>query len=254
MAEEKYIIEVQNLTISYMKKPAVRGIDLRIPKGNIVGIIGPNGAGKSTMLKGLLGLVPRESGTILIDGKPLKDSLKRISYIPQKESFDWDFPVTVQDVVMMGRYPHLGMFKRPGIEDKKKVEEALKKVEMIDFADRQIRLLSGGQQQRVFLARSLAQESDILFLDEPFVGVDMATENAIFMLMTKLKDEGKTILIVHHDLNKVAEYFNYIALINQRLVAFGPTTTTFTPELLNNTYGGRLTILQKSEALFNDHI
>jgi manganese/zinc/iron transport system ATP- binding protein len=251
-ARNSTAIDVQNLTISYLRKPAIRGIDLKIPSGKIVGIVGPNGAGKSTLLKGILGLLPGSSGKVLVSGRPVKENLSKISYIPQREIFDWDFPVTVFDVVMMGRFSHLGIFARPKKQDNLKVIDALTKVDMLDYKDRQIRNLSGGQQQRIFLARSLAQEAEILFLDEPFVGVDAATENAIFQLMKNLKNEGKTILVVHHDLGKVTEYFDYIALINQRLIAFGPTETTFTPELLNKTYGGRLTILQKSENLIGE--
>lgn len=204
------------------------------------------------MLKGILGLVPKDNGNILINGGSVVSNLRKISYIPQKESFDWDFPVVVYDVVMMGRYPHLSLFGRPGQTDHDKVIDALQKVDMLDFKDRQIRYLSGGQQQRIFLARSLAQEAEILLLDEPFVGVDAATERAIFQLMKNLKDEGKTILVVHHDLAKVQEYFDYVIMINQRLVAFGPTEEVFIPEYLNKTYGGRLTILQKSEQLVQE--
>lgn len=243
------IIEINNLTISYSKKPVIRGISLKIPKGKIIGIIGPNGAGKSTLLKGILGLLPADNGTVLINNNKLIDNISNIAYIPQKESFDWDFPVVVKDVVMMGRYPHLSIFGRPKQKDKLIVEEALKKVEMNEFAERQIRLLSGGQQQRVFLARALAQQSEILLLDEPFVGVDAATETAIFTLMKELKNQNKTIMIVHHDLSKVPEYFDNIILINQRLIAFGKTEEVFTQELLTKTYGGRLTILQKIDHL-----
>jgi manganese/zinc/iron transport system ATP- binding protein len=246
------VIEIQNLTISYQKKPAIRGIELKIPSGQIVGIIGPNGAGKSTLLKGILGLVPKDNGMILVNGSSIENYLKTISYIPQKESLDWDFPVVVYDVVMMGRFPHLSLIGRPGKTDNEKVINALEKVDMLEFKDRQIRFLSGGQQQRVFLARSLAQEADILLLDEPFVGVDAATERAIFQLMRNLKNEGKTILVVHHDLAKVQEYFDYVVMINQRLVAFGPTREVFVPEYLDKTYGGRLTILQKSEQLIDE--
>jgi len=249
MNNNDYAVEIQNLTISYSRKPAVKGINLQIPKGKIIGIIGPNGAGKSTLLKGILGLLPKDNGRILIYGKSLSEMLKKISYIPQKESFDWDFPVTVVDEVVMGRFTHLSLFGRPGNEDKTKVIEALKKVDMLRFSKRQIRYLSGGQQQRIFLARCLAQESEILLLDEPFVGVDAATEQAIFALMKKLKGEGKTILVVHHDLGKVTEYFDYLALINNYLIAFGETGDVFTHELLDKTYGGRLTILQESENL-----
>jgi manganese/zinc/iron transport system ATP- binding protein len=246
------VIEILNLTISYQKKPAIRGIELKIPSGQIVGIIGPNGAGKSTLLKGILGLVPKDNGVVLVNGSSIENYLKTISYIPQKESLDWDFPVVVYDVVMMGRFPHLSLIGRPGKTDNEKVINALEKVDMLEFKDRQIRFLSGGQQQRVFLARSLAQEADILLLDEPFVGVDAATERAIFQLMRNLKNEGKTILVVHHDLAKVQEYFDYVVMINQRLIAFGPTREVFIPEYLDKTYGGRLTILQKSEQLIDE--
>ncbi len=247
------VIDIQNLTISYHKKPAVRGVELQIPSGKIVGIIGPNGAGKSTLLKGILGLIPKDNGLVQINGQPVENNLKKISYIPQKESFDWDFPVVVYDVVLMGRYPHISLFGRPGKNDHKKVIEALKKVDMLEYKDRQIRYLSGGQQQRIFLARSLAQGADILLLDEPFVGVDAATERAIFQLMRNLKARGNTILVVHHDLAKVREYFDYLVMINQRLVAFGPTEDVFVPEYLDKTYGGRLTILQKSEQLLREN-
>lgn len=244
-----FAIEVNNLTVSYSKKPALKGIDLKIPHGKIVGIIGPNGAGKSTLIKGMLGLIPLDSGEIKVFGKSLKENFPRISYIPQRESFDWDFPVVVQDVVMMGRYPHLKLFQKISDEDKAKVKAALQKVEMLEYAERQIRLLSGGQQQRIFIARALAQESDILFLDEPFVGIDAATETTIFAIMRKLKSEGKTILVVHHDLGRVTDYFDLVILINQRLIAYGKTSEKFNRDNLIKTYGGRLTILDKTEQL-----
>lgn len=250
--ENGSVIKVQNLTISYAKKPAIRGIDLNIPAGKIIGIIGPNGAGKSTLLKGILGLLPVDNGNILIYDQPINKNLSKISYIPQKEILDWDFPVVVYDVVMMGRYPHLKLFQRPGLIDKQKTEEALKKVDMLNYSHRQIRYLSGGQQQRVFLARALAQEAEILLLDEPFVGVDAATERAIFSMIKELKDKGKTILVVNHDLGKVTEYFDYLVMVNQFLVAFGPTEEVFTPQMLDKTYGGRLTILQKSDTLLQE--
>lgn len=244
------VITVKNLTISYNKKPAIKGINLEVEEGSIIGILGPNGAGKSTLIKGILGLLPSETGEIKIYGKPVKESLKRIAYIPQKEQFDWDFPINVSEVVMMGRYPYISLFGRPDENDKLIVKEVLEKVEMSDNQFTQIRNLSGGQQQRIFLARALAQESDIYLLDEPFVGVDAKTEKAIFELIKELKEKNKTILIVHHDLSKVKEYFDKVILINQTLVAFGDTDKAFTPELINKAYGGRLTILQKAEQLF----
>lgn len=244
-------ISVKNLTVTYNKKPAIKGINLDIGESSIIGIVGPNGAGKSTLLKGILGLLPADTGEVKIFGKSIKDSLKRVAYIPQKEQFDWDFPINVSEVVMMGRYPYLSLFGSPKESDKEIVNRVLEKVEMKKYANTQIRNLSGGQQQRIFLARALAQESDIYFLDEPFVGVDAKTEVAIFNLIKELKTEGKTIMIVHHDLSKVKEYFDKVILINQILVAFGNTPEVFTEELIHKTYGGQLTILQKAEQLLN---
>lgn len=246
-----YVITVKNLTISYHKKPAIKGVNLNIEPGSVIGIIGPNGAGKSTLLKGMLGLLPFDTGEIKIFEEEIDRSRKRISYIPQREQFDWDFPINVEDVVMMGRYAHLPVVGFPKAGDKKIVEQVLNKVEMDKYAKRQIRQLSGGQQQRVFLARALAQESDIYFLDEPFVGVDAKTERAIFKLMKELKDMGKTLLVVHHDLSMVKDYFDKLIMINQTLIAYGDSEKVFTPELVNKTYGGRLTMLQKTEELVN---
>lgn len=241
------VISVKNLTISYNKKPAIKGIHLEIEPGNVIGIIGPNGAGKSTLMKGILGILPFDSGDVKIFGKDIRESRKRISYIPQKEQFDWDFPINVEDVVMMGRYAYIPLIGLPKERDREMVREALAKIEMDKYAKRQIRNLSGGQQQRIFLARALAQQSDLYFLDEPFVGVDAKTEKAIFNLMKELKSEGKTIIVVHHDLGKILEYFDMLIMLNQRLIAYGNAKETFTPDLVNRTYGGRLTILQKTE-------
>jgi manganese/zinc/iron transport system ATP- binding protein len=241
------VITVRNLTISYHKKPAIKGIHLDIEAGSVIGIVGPNGAGKSTLLKGILGLLPWDTGEVKIFGKDIKASRKKIAYIPQKEQFDWDFPINVEDVVMMGRYAHLPVIGFPGSGDRQIVNRVLDKLEMKRYSGRQIRHLSGGQQQRVFLARALAQESEIYFLDEPFVGVDARTEKAIFRLMKELRDQGKTILAVHHDLSKVIDYFDKLILLNQTLIGYGKTDEVFTPELINRTYGGRLTILQKTE-------
>jgi manganese/zinc/iron transport system ATP- binding protein len=245
------VITVKNLTISYNKKPAIKGVNLDIESGSVIGIIGPNGAGKSTLLKGILGLLPFDTGGVKIYGKSINESRKRISYIPQREQFDWDFPISVEDVVMMGRYAHLPAvgFAKQG--DREIVDEVLKKIEMDKYSSRQIRQLSGGQQQRVFLARALAQESDIYLLDEPFVGVDAKTEKVIFHLMKELKEEGKTILVVHHDLSRVRDYFDKLIMINQTLIAYGNSSDVFTPELINKTYGGKLTILQKVDQLIN---
>lgn len=243
--EEAAPLEVHDLTVAYQKKPVLYGIDLKVPKGRLVGILGPNGAGKSTLIKASLGLLPLTSGWVKIFGEPAKKNLRRVGYVPQRESVDWDFPVTVMDVVLMGRYGKLGLVRRPRKEDRDVARACLEKVRMLPFADRQISNLSGGQQQRVFLARALAQESDLYFMDEPFAGVDAATESAIITLLHELKAMGKTILVVHHDLPTARNYFDMILLLNMRVVAFGDTDEIFTYKLLQEAYGGRLTILSE---------
>jgi manganese/zinc/iron transport system ATP- binding protein len=236
-------LEIHDLTVSYDKKPVLWGIDLTIPKGTIAGIVGPNGAGKSTLIKAVMGLVPSNSGHARIFGQELDAVRERVSYVPQKESVDWDFPASVLDVVMMGRYRQLGLFRQPRKADREAALRALALVGMDNYSKRQISQLSGGQQQRVFLARALTQNADIYFMDEPFAGVDAATEKAIIRLMKELAAQGKTMLVVHHDLQSVANYFDWIILLNLRLVASGPTSDVFTPELLEETYGGKLTLL-----------
>ncbi len=216
-----------------------------MPAGQLVGVIGPNGAGKSTLIKAAMGMLPLNSGWVKVFGEPVERNLKRVGYVPQRESVDWDFPVSVMDVVLMGRYGHLGLFKRPAKSDRDKARECLEKVKMLPYADRQISNLSGGQQQRVFLARALAQESDLYFMDEPFAGVDAATETAIVAILQELREQGKTLLVVHHDLTTARDYFDSLLLLNMRVVAFGPTQTVFNQELLQRTYGGRLTILSE---------
>jgi manganese/zinc/iron transport system ATP- binding protein len=238
-------LEIHDLTVAYHKKAVLYGVDLEVPKGRLVGIVGPNGAGKSTLIKAIMGVVPASSGWIKIFGEPFKKNLTRVGYVPQRESVDWDFPVNVMDVVLMGRYGHLGLMRRPSKRDREIARECLEKVHLLPYADRQIANLSGGQQQRVFLARALAQESDLYLMDEPFAGVDAATEAAIIMLLQELKARGKTILVVHHDLPTARSYFDMLLLINMRVVAFGPTSEVFTHELLQKTYGGRLTILSE---------
>ena len=236
-------LEVHDLTVAYHKKPVLWGVDLVVPRGKLVGIVGPNGAGKTTLIKAVMGLLSPSSGWIRVFGKPHADNLVRVGYVPQRESVDWDFPVNVMDVVLMGRYGRLGLIKRPTRQDHAIARECLEKVKMLPFANRQIANLSGGQQQRVFLARALAQESDLYLMDEPFSGVDAATETAIVTLMHELKSRGKTLLVVHHDLPTARSYFDMLLLLNMRVVAFGPTEEVFTHELLQTTYGGRLTIL-----------
>ena len=238
-------LEIHDLTVAYHKRPVLWGVDIEVPAGQLVGVIGPNGAGKSTLIKAAMGLLPVSSGWVKVFGRPVKDNLRRVGYVPQRESVDWDFPVSVMDVVLMGRYGHLGLFKRPRKEDREVARECLEKVKMLPYADRQISNLSGGQQQRVFLARALAQESDLYFMDEPFAGVDAATEAAIVTILQELKDQGKTLLVVHHDLPTAKTYFDSLLLLNMRVVAFGPTEEVFNYDLLQSTYGGRLTILSE---------
>ncbi len=238
-------LEIHDLTVAYHRKPVLWGIDLTIPSGQLVGIVGPNGAGKSTLIKACMGLLPLQSGWVKMFGRSFEKVPTRIGYVPQRESVDWDFPVSVMDVVLMGRYGRLGLLRRPGRADREVARACLEKVNMLPFADRQISNLSGGQQQRVFLARALAQEADLYFMDEPFSGVDAATESAIITVLRELRDNGKTLLVVHHDLPTARQYFDMLLLLNMNVVAFGPTAEVYTPALLQKTYGGRLTILSE---------
>ncbi len=236
-------VELHDLTVTYNKKPVLWDIDLTLPKGAIIGIIGPNGAGKSTMIKSIMGLVPLSSGYVKVFDRDLDDVRSQVSYVPQRESVDWDFPASVMDVVLMGRYGKLGLFKRPRKADKEVALECLRRVDMEPYANRQISQLSGGQQQRVFLARALAQEAELYFMDEPFAGVDAATESAIIELMKTMSEQGKTVVVVHHDLQSALEYFDWVVLLNLRLVANGPASEVMTAPLLQETYGGKLTLL-----------
>ncbi len=239
------IIEIHDLTVSYDKKPVLWDIDLTLPQGKLIGIIGPNGAGKSTLIKAIMGLTPNSSGYVKLFDQPLKEARSRISYVPQRESVEWDFPASVMDVVLMGRYGKLGLFKRPRKADYEVAQDSLAKVDMLPFKDRQISQLSGGQQQRVFLARALAQQADLYFMDEPFAGVDAATEKAIIKLMREMADKGKTVIVVHHDLQSVTQYFDWVIMLNMRLVASGPTQEVFESKNLQETYGGKLTLLSE---------
>ncbi|MNO38734.1 High-affinity zinc uptake system ATP-binding protein ZnuC [compost metagenome] len=241
---ETYPLEVKRLTVAYQKKPVLRSVSFGIPSGKLIGVLGPNGAGKSTLLKAVLGLIPKVEGDVHIYGRPYREQRKIVGYVPQRESVDWDFPTNALDVVMMGRYGHLGWFRRPGNKEREIAMECLTKVGMADYAGRQISQLSGGQQQRVFLARALAQNAQLYFMDEPFAGVDATTEKAIISLLHDLKEQGKTVLVVHHDLSTVREYFDHVLLLNGELVAAGPTEETFTPDNLQKTYGGRIAMLQ----------
>lgn len=237
---------VRDLTVAYHRKPVVWDIDLEIPEGKLVGVVGPNGAGKSTLLKACLDLVPKTSGEVSFFGRPYARQLKRVGYVPQRESVDWDFPVSVLDVVAMGTYGQLGWFRRVNKRCKALAMQALERVGLEDYADRQISQLSGGQQQRTFLARALVQDADIYFMDEPFAAVDAATERAIVELLKDLQSRGKTCLVVHHDLATVSQYFDWTVLLNMRVVAYGPTKQVFHNENLRKTYGGKLSLLSEA--------
>jgi len=243
-------IEFHDVCVAYDRKPVLWDVDAVLPAGELIAIVGPNGGGKSTLLKSILGLVRIASGRIEVFGKPVREVRRQIGYVPQRESVDWDFPVSVADVVLMGRYARLGWFRRPGREDRRVAGECLEKVGMSAYATRQIGQLSGGQQQRVFLARALAQESTLYLMDEPFAGVDAATETAIVEVLRELRRGGCTVIVVHHDLQSVQAYFNHVLLLNQRLIAAGPVGEVFTSSNLQKTYGGRLTLMDEAaEAL-----
>ena len=239
-------LEIHDMTVAYHRKPVLWDVDLVVPEGKLVGIVGPNGAGKTTLIKAVLGLLPLASGKVEIYGRPYHEQRHLIGYVPQRESVDWDFPVTVEDVVLMGTYGRVGWCRRPGRAERATAARCLEQVGLTQFARRQIRQLSGGQQQRVFLARALAQEARVYFMDEPFAGVDAATEAAIIQLLQQLRSQQKTVFVVHHDLQTVRGYFDYVILLNMRLVACGPTESTFTTANLHETYGGRLTILDEA--------
>ena len=248
----EYPLAVHDLTVAYHRKPVLWDIDLNIPKGTLAGIVGPNGAGKSTLLKACLELIPSTSGEVKFFGEDYEDQRDLVAYVPQRESVDWDFPVSALDVVAMGTYRKLGWFKRVGKKQKEQAREALEKVGIGHLADRQISQLSGGQQQRVFLARALVQDAEIYFMDEPFAAVDAATEQAIIELLQELNKRGKTVLCVHHDLATVSRYFDWLVLLNMRIVASRPTKDTFTRENLQKAYGGKLNLLDDvAEALKN---
>ena len=233
-------MKIRGLTVSYGQVPAIYSIDISVSAGSMMGIVGPNGAGKSTLLKAAMGIVPVISGKVSFFGKLLKDARHQVAYVPQRNSVDWDFPATVYDVVLMGLYPSLGLLRRVSKSDKAKVTESLAKVGMQEFVDRQIGQLSGGQQQRVFLARSLTQSADVFLLDEPFAGVDAATETAIMAVLKALQSEGKTVIAVHHDLSTVSTYFDHLFLLNRKAVASGSLDEVFTKENLVTAYGGKL--------------
>lgn len=238
-------IEVTDLTVAYRERPVLWDVDLSVPRGKLMAILGPNGAGKTTMIKAILGLVPKAAGRVLVHGKPYAENRRLVGYVPQRGSVDWDFPTTVLDVVVMGRYGSLGWLRRPGRREREQAMAALTKVGMEDFAGRQISELSGGQQQRVFLARALVQDAQVYIMDEPFQGVDARTERAIILLLKELRQKNRTVAVVHHDLQTVTEYFEWVTLLNVRRIASGPVADVFTDENLRLAYGGRVEFLQR---------
>ncbi len=237
MNPKNIAVQVDDLTVAYKYKPVLWDIDLKIPEGVLMAIVGPNGAGKSTLIKSILGIIKPIAGSVTIYNKPYKKQRKVVAYVPQKGSVDWDFPTTALDVVMMGTYGSLGWIKRPGEKEKKTALEALEKVGMLPFKNRQISQLSGGQQQRIFLARALVQNASVYFMDEPFQGVDATTEKAIINILKELRKAGKTVIVVHHDLQTVPEYFDWVTFLNVKKIATGPIATIFNDDNLTKTYG-----------------
>lgn len=240
------VLNIKGLSVNFGKKRVLTNIFLEVKRGFIYGLIGPNGAGKSTLFDAILGMVESLSGQISVFGDPVDIHRHRIAYIPQKDKIDWDFPTNVREVVMQGRYPHKRVGQWLNAEDRDLAQEAMQWVHIEHLADRQISKLSGGQQQRVFIARALCQKADIYLLDEPFVGVDHLTESRIIEVLTRLKEEGKTILVVHHDLATVTTYFDRLILLNQRLIEEGAVEEVFTMKKLQETFGPQLTVLQKA--------
>ncbi len=238
-------IETHNLTVSYNRRPVLWNVDFELPTGKIIGITGPHGSGKTTLLKAIMGLVPTSSGYVKIFDQDLNAVRSRVSYVPQRESVAWDFPASVMDIVLMGRYKKNNLFKRISKADRDIAAEALEKVNMLEFSKRQMSQLSGGQQQRVFIARSLAQGADLYIMDEPFIGVDAATEEAILKLLSDMKKDGKTVVVVHHDLQTAKDFFDWIVLLNTRMVAAGPIEEIFNETLLQEAYGGKLNVLSQ---------
>lgn len=233
-------VTIRDLTVAYREQPVLWDVDLAVPAGSLAAIIGPNGAGKSTLIKAALGLVPAAAGTIEFFGGTYRQNRHLVGYVPQRTSVDWDFPTDALDVVLMGTYGALGWVKRPGKAQREWALECLRKVGLADYAKRQISQLSGGQQQRVFLARALAQNAQLYFMDEPFAGVDAVTEKAIIALLHDLRDQGRTVICVHHDLDSAPDYFDWAALLNVHLIAAGPFAEVFTQDNLIRAYGGRM--------------
>lgn len=229
-------IDVKNISVSYYGNQVVNNVSLSVETGNLIGIIGPNGAGKSSLMKAVLGLIEKDSGYISIAGQSINEVRKRIAYVPQRNDIDWDFPITVRDTVLLGTYPNLALFRKPKKRHKEWAFHCLEKVGMQDFSERQIAELSGGQQQRVFLARALAQQADYFFLDEPFVGIDVASEKTIISILKQLRDKGKTVFVVHHDLSTVEDYFDELVLMNKELIKCGPVKQVIRPDIMTKAY------------------
>lgn len=243
-------LSVQDLTVAYHRKPVIWDVEFDLPAGALIGVVGPNGAGKSTLLKAVMDLVPKASGRVTVFGKPYRKNRQRVGYVPQRESVDWDFPVDALDVVSMGLYSQVGWCRPLRKKHKQAAWEALERVGIGELAHRQINQLSGGQQQRTFLARALVQDADLYLMDEPFAAVDAATEKAIVDILRQMKQDKKTAVVIHHDLQTVPEYFDYVILLNMRIVAHGPVEDVFNSDNLQKTYGGRLTLLEEvSEAM-----
>ncbi|MFQ8433939.1 metal ABC transporter ATP-binding protein [Amaricoccus sp. W119] len=249
--EPQLALHVEDLTVSYESKPVLWDIDIDIPPGVMAAIVGPNGAGKSTFIKTVLGLITPTAGHVRVFGRPYKSQRRRVGYVPQRSSVDWDFPTTALDVVGMGLYGKLGWLRRPGKREREAAYQSLEQVSMQDFADRQISQLSGGQQQRVFLARALVQQADIYFLDEPMAGVDATTERAIVDILHRLRKQGKTLIVVHHDLQTVRSYFDWMVILNVRAIAQGPVAEVYTAENLRRAYGGQIALIER-EAFQDD--
>jgi len=250
--EPELALHIEDLTVSYGDRPALWDIDLNIPPGVLAGAVGPNGAGKSTLLKAILGLVPRSAGHVRLFGHPYKSQRKRVGYVPQRSSVDWDFPTTAVDVVTMGLYGQLGWWRWPGRRERDRALRALEEVGMEALADRQISELSGGQQQRVFIARALVQKPDLLLLDEPMAGVDATTERSIIDILSRLRSEGRTIVVVHHDLQTVQRYFDWLVFLNVRVIAAGAMAAVYSARNLRRTYGGQIALLDENGAAAPD--
>jgi manganese transport system ATP-binding protein len=236
---------IRDLHVSYYGNEAIKGVSLSVETGNLVGIIGPNGAGKSTFLKAVLNLIPSDKGEVQVLGNAIKNVRKQIAYVPQRNNIDWDFPITVLDTVLIGTYPNLKLFQRPKKKEKEWALECLERVGMQDFRNRQISQLSGGQQQRVFLARALAQKADLFFLDEPFVGIDISSEETIVHILKDLCFQGKTVIVVHHDLSKANDYFHQLILLNKELIGFGTVDEVFKPEVIQRAYKGQFAFMSE---------